>query len=50
MAVRRSWKNSCRCDLCGYEWRSTKLDNTGKPPKECPNCKRMDWNEGGKKK
>lgn len=31
-----------KCKLCGYEWESKK-----KEPKQCVNCKRMDWD--GKK-
>ena len=29
-----------RCLKCGYEWNSI-IDN----PKQCPFCKRMDWNK-----
>jgi predicted Zn-ribbon and HTH transcriptional regulator len=29
-----------KCNLCGYKWNSRK-----KTPKQCPNCKRMDWNK-----
>ena len=31
------------CKLCGYEWNG----RLKRKPKQCPNCKRMDWD--GKK-
>lgn len=31
---------SQKCKLCDYEWESIK-----ETPKQCPNCKRMDWND-----
>lgn len=32
--------HSQECKRCGYKWES-RLPL----PKQCPNCKRMDWNE-----
>ncbi len=29
-----------KCKLCGYEWESRK-----EIPKQCPKCKRYDYNE-----
>ena len=33
-----------KCNLCGYEWESRKSK-----PKQCPDCKRQDWNKERKK-
>jgi len=33
-----------RCKLCGYEWYPRNPDLIP-IPKECPKCKRMDWNK-----
>ena len=29
-----------KCKRCGYEWDSRKEN-----PKQCPRCKRYDWND-----
>lgn len=29
-----------KCKLCGYEWDALKEN-----PKQCPKCKRYDWNK-----
>jgi len=29
-----------KCNHCKYEW----ISNLTKLPKQCPNCKRQDWN------
>ena len=28
----------CLCERCGYDWNSHKAE-----PKQCPRCKRYDW-------
>ncbi len=33
-----------KCLKCGYEWTSLKEN-----PKQCPNCKRYNWNKEKKK-
>lgn len=33
---------NCECHICGYKWVSRKDS-----PKQCPRCKRMDWQKVG---
>jgi predicted Zn-ribbon and HTH transcriptional regulator len=34
-------KVKCICDLCKYSW----FPKIKKRSKQCPNCKRQDWNK-----
>jgi len=36
---------NCKCKQCGYFWVSYKEN-----PKQCPRCKRYDWNMKNKAK
>ena len=39
------FNHKCLLTKCGYEWVSKK-----EKPKQCPRCKRYDWNDTKKKK
>ena len=36
-------QNIFQCDICGYQWRSSRTNLTW-TPKQCPGCKSKDWN------
>lgn len=45
MASKYKFKHQCRRESCKYSWESN-LEN----PKQCPKCKRYDWNIDKSKK
>jgi len=39
-------KTLLKCNICNYQWRSI----SNRIPRECPKCKRYDWNESKQNK